>query len=183
MPVAESLFKQTELSPKDIDLYVASEGPGSFTGIRIGIAAVLGFANATGVACVGVSTLDALALPYANSNSYVCPLIDAKRNRAYFALYLNGERIREPECTDINEILEICKTLDKNIVFTGDFVHGNDDVIKDSLKDKAVISEKTYCDANALSVALLGEKVYKSGKYNKISPDYVLKSYVEELGK
>ena len=182
MPVAESLFKQVELSPKDIDLYAAAKGPGSFTGLRIGIAAVLGFSDAVNVPCIGVSTLDAMAFPFENADDYVCPLIDAKRNRAYYAVYKNGKRVIEPDCTSMDEILEKCKTLDGKVIFTGDFVPSNKEVLK-SLGDKAVITDDAFCQANAIGVARLAEKMYKAGVCERITPDYVLKSYVEELDK
>ncbi len=183
MPVAEMLFKQTELMPKDIDLFAAAEGPGSFTGLRIGIAAGLGLSDAVEKPCVGVSTLRSLNFPYEKYNKYVCPLIDAKRDRAYFALYKGRKTIIEPDSKPITEILSILDRYDESVLLTGDFVQSHEDLLNAYNSGKYIIEERSKCISDAVNVAVLAERIYRRGDYGRITPKYVLKSYVEELPK
>jgi len=81
------LFSQTEIKPSDIDLFVATVGPGSFTGLRVGLSTIKGFAFSAGKPIAGVSTLMALACNIPNSEKSICPMIDARRGEIYTALY------------------------------------------------------------------------------------------------
>lgn len=94
LPAAESLLFEHGLSTADMDAFAADVGPGSFTGVRIGVC----MANALGAAhqkpVVGVNALEALAYPYRNET--VCALIDARNGNAYGALYQNGQAIKPP---------------------------------------------------------------------------------------
>ncbi len=105
LPLIERLMAEISLSADQLDLVVCSVGPGSFTGIRIGLATAKGIAFAVSKPLVGVSTLDALALPFATAPA-VYPVIDARKGRWYTALYRNG--VREGDYLDIPpaEILE-----------------------------------------------------------------------------
>ena len=95
MPQVENLFSLSELSVNDIDAFSAAVGPGSFTGVRIGVATVKGMAQALNKPCIPVSTLEALAYPLAFFDGIVCPILDARREQVYNALYqsLRGKRL------------------------------------------------------------------------------------------
>jgi tRNA threonylcarbamoyladenosine biosynthesis protein TsaB len=92
LPQAEILLAQLGLAAKDLQLIVCSLGPGSFTGIRIGLATAMGFGHARGIPVVGVSGLDAMALPWGSREGDVFPVIDARKGRIYTALYRRGAR-------------------------------------------------------------------------------------------
>ena len=83
----EFLMRSTTLTLADIDLFVAGRGPGSFTGLRVGLAAMEGFAAAHGRRGVGISTLEALAWKTGIENQLIAPLIDARRGEIYGGLY------------------------------------------------------------------------------------------------
>src|SRR3712207_4927086 len=87
MPLIDSLLKDLKLTINDIDAFAVSSGPGSFTGLRIGIATVKGLADGTGKPFVGISSLDGLAFNLAYSSGIICPIIDALRDNVYTALY------------------------------------------------------------------------------------------------
>lgn len=87
LPMAEDLLKNAELSLDKVELFAVAHGPGSFTGIRIGVSTVKGLAWAADKPCVGVSTLEAMAWHGLASGGYVCPVMDARRSQVYNALF------------------------------------------------------------------------------------------------
>ena len=89
MPMVESLLTATDTELSTVDVFAVSAGPGSFTGLRIGVAAIKALALALAKPCVGVSTLQALALNAADFRGYVVPVMDARRAQVYTALYEN----------------------------------------------------------------------------------------------
>ncbi len=92
LPLVDSLLSRMDLAARDLDLVVCSLGPGSFTGIRIGLATALGIAAARGTPMVGVSTLDAIAEPWQSRSGEVYPVIDARKGRIYTAMFQDGAR-------------------------------------------------------------------------------------------
>ncbi|MGA2615162.1 MAG: tRNA (adenosine(37)-N6)-threonylcarbamoyltransferase complex dimerization subunit type 1 TsaB [Spirochaetia bacterium] len=92
LPLVDSLLRQIGLTASGLDLLVCSLGPGSFTGIRIGLATTLGIAGARGTPVVGVSTLEAIAEPWQSHKGEVYPVIDARKGRIYAALFTAGKR-------------------------------------------------------------------------------------------
>ncbi len=87
LPMAEDMLKNAELKLSDVDLFAVAHGPGSFTGIRIGVSTVKGLAWAADKPCVGVSTLEAMAWHGLASGGLVCPVMDARRQQVYNALF------------------------------------------------------------------------------------------------
>ncbi|MGA2481252.1 MAG: tRNA (adenosine(37)-N6)-threonylcarbamoyltransferase complex dimerization subunit type 1 TsaB [Spirochaetia bacterium] len=98
LPLAEHLLAQMGLTAADLDLVVCSVGPGSFTGIRIGLATALGISHGRGIPVVGVSTLDATARAWEAHDGPVYPVIDARKGKIYFARFSGG--IRQGEYHD-----------------------------------------------------------------------------------
>ena len=99
LPMAEDMLKNAELTIGDVDLFAVAHGPGSFTGIRIGVSTVKGLAWAGGKPCVGVSTLEAMAWHGLAAGPYVCPVMDARRQQVYNALFeiRDGKPVRLTE--------------------------------------------------------------------------------------
>jgi tRNA threonylcarbamoyladenosine biosynthesis protein TsaB len=93
MDAVDMLMKTAGLKPEELELAACMKGPGSFTGLRIGFAAVKGLALALGIPMVSVPTLDCMALPFSAWPGLVLPLIDAKKGRYFTALYRGNERI------------------------------------------------------------------------------------------
>ena len=98
LPMAEALLKNCGLSVSDVDIFAVTKGPGSFTGVRIGVATVKGLAWAQDKPCIGVSTLEAMAWNglCAPEGSLICCAMDARRNQVYNALFCaeNGQVVR-----------------------------------------------------------------------------------------
>lgn len=120
MPMVEETLKDSGVSVKDIDLFAITNGPGSFTGVRIGIASVKGMADALNKKCFAVSTLEAIAEPLKNDDVIVCAVMDARCNQVYTALFNLGNRLCEDNAVLIDELGEELKQFDKKVVFIGD---------------------------------------------------------------
>ncbi|MGI5977051.1 MAG: tRNA (adenosine(37)-N6)-threonylcarbamoyltransferase complex dimerization subunit type 1 TsaB [Candidatus Limivicinus sp.] len=124
LPMAEDMLKNAEVELEDIDLLAVAHGPGSFTGIRIGVATVKGLAWALGKPCVGVSTLEAMAWHGLAAGGYICPVMDARRSQVYNALFeiKNGRPCRL--CPDrpisLAELSEEVKALNAPVFLVGD---------------------------------------------------------------
>ena len=120
MPMVESVLKDAEISIKDIDLFAITNGPGSFTGVRIGIASVKGMADALGKKCLAVSTLEAIAEPLKNEDCIACAVMDARCSQVYTAIFQNGNRLCEDKAVLIDDLCEELKQYNKKVVFIGD---------------------------------------------------------------
>ena len=124
MTMAEDLLKSCGVTPKEIDAVAVAAGPGSFTGVRIGVAAAKGFAWGGQLPCYGVSTLEAMALGLGVYNGYVCPVMDARRNEVYNALFRveNGKltRIAEDRAIALADLKEELKKLSEPVFLVGD---------------------------------------------------------------
>ena len=180
MVLIEELLKKLNLTAKDIDVFAAAQGPGSFTGLRVGIATIKGLADGAGKDAVGVSTLEAMAFKFNYFDGYVCPLLDARRNQVYYSLYKNGEEILPADMCDINILLSKLSCFDKKIIFTGDCIDKHKELIKETLKDNAVFPAEIYNASDAASVAYLAEKLYLNKNNKPIAPDYLVKAYVDQ---
>ncbi len=127
LPMAEALLKNTGLTAADVDLFAVSHGPGSFTGVRIGVSTVKGLAWAAEKPCVGVSTLEAMAWNglCAAPESLICCTMDARRAQIYNALFRIREGGPERLCPDraisLSELTaELAGMGEKSVFVTGD---------------------------------------------------------------
>ena len=121
LSMAESLMASCGVAPGDIDAVSVAAGPGSFTGVRIGVAAAKGFAWGREIPCVGVSTLAAMAVGLGAWQGYVCPVMDARRSQVYNALFRvdcgKYTRIREDRAISLRDLGEDVKNLSGPIFF------------------------------------------------------------------
>ena len=124
MVMAEDALKQCGKSAQDVTAVAVAEGPGSFTGVRIGVAAAKGLAWGAELPCYGVSTLEAMAVNLGVYEGYVCACMDARRNQVYNALFLvdNGkiERISEDRAIALTDLQEELEHIDGPIYLVGD---------------------------------------------------------------
>jgi len=124
LSMAQSLIQSCGLKAEDVEAVAAASGPGSFTGVRIGVAAAKGFAWGRELKCVGVSTLAAMASYLNVCDGIVCPVMDARRSQVYNALFdCRGgtcERIREDRAISLSELGEDLKNFEKPIFLVGD---------------------------------------------------------------
>lgn len=139
---------------KDIDLFACALGPGSFMGLRIGMATAKGFSLALDKPWVGVPILDAIAFSYASSN-LVIPLLDARKNRLYAALYDRGSRVSEYLDISADRLLSLLDG-DNNVTFVGP----DADLMEDYCLERSGFSiEKHNPQSTVLQMAILAERI------------------------
>ena len=121
LPMIENMLEKCALTVDDIDLYAVCEGPGSFTGVRIGVSLIKGLAFGKNKPCVGVSTLDALALNLKGFSGYAVPVMDARRSQVYTAIYKDGRRLTEDMLIPLDELYaKLSEMGAKSIYLCGD---------------------------------------------------------------
>ena len=124
LTMAEDLLKSCGRSVKDVNAVAVAAGPGSFTGVRIGVAAAKGFAWGGSLPCYGVSTLESMALQMGAWQGYICPVMDARRSQVYNALFRveKGQftRITEDRAIALADLAEELKNLEEPIFLVGD---------------------------------------------------------------
>ena len=125
MQMAEDLLRNCDLTPQDIDAAAVAAGPGSFTGVRIGVAAAKGFAWGREIPCYGVSTLEAMARTAAHLDGILCCAMDARRSQVYNALFRaeNGSltRLTEDRAISLQELeADLIKYENLSIILVGD---------------------------------------------------------------
>ena len=180
MPTICEILKQTNLGLPDIDLLVCDKGPGSFTGIRIGVATIMGFSDSLDIPCIGISSLEALAY-MVKSKGLICSLIDAKHDNIYYGLfyydginYILKENLSAKSLQDTIEHLK--KYTSSSITFVGDGAVVYKEKIKEQIFNSKFI-EKNNLDSYYLGLA--GLKKYKEGLAESILPLYLKKSQAE----
>ncbi len=185
VPMVKTLLENLNLKVSDIDLYGVALGPGSFTGLRIGIATVKAFAHVYNKPIVGVSTLEGLAFNV-RASGVIVPMIDARKNRVYTGIYkwedgyLNN--IEEPTVMEIDELLEHLKENYDNIIVNGNGIYIHREKIKDKLGDRvefAPFIQNTCRAASIGELALLKREEGKLESYFSLVPEYIRQSQAQ----
>ena len=185
MVMAEDLLKACNLTPKDVEAVAVAAGPGSFTGVRIGVAAAKGFAWGKQLPCYGVSTLEAMAHSLGIWQGYICPVMDARRNQVYNALfYVNhGEitRVAPDRAIALADLGEEIKNLTEPVFLVGD---GSNLCYNTLLKDvpNLVLPSEHRMHQRAVGVALLAATQAAQGiapTGAELTPNYLRLSQAE----
>ena len=181
MPMVETTLKKADVSINDIDYIAVSNGPGSFTGIRIGVSLVKGLSDPLNKKCVGVSTLEAIAKPLENTGVIAVSVMDARCNQVYTAMFdcIKGEmkRLSEDEAITIDELTERLKTQDKQIVLIGDGANVCYNKMKDVL-ESILIASPVVRYQSASSVALIAEDLILKDEKNAINSEELVPKYL-----
>ena len=124
LSMAEDMIQNCGYTPAQIEAVAVAAGPGSFTGVRIGVAAAKGFAWGKQLPCYGVSTLEAMALGFGIQSGYVCAVMDARRSQVYNALFRvdcgKYTRIREDRAISIEDLGKDLQNFDEPVFLVGD---------------------------------------------------------------
>lgn len=185
MPMVCELLEELELTAADIDIFAAAVGPGSFTGLRIGVATVKALAHAAGKNVVSVGTLEALAYNVPYTEHIIVPIMDARRNNVFTASYIwdgGFKEIGEPEGITIEECIESCGNF-LETVFVGDGAAVHMDYIKEKLGERAIFPHGGAMNQRASSVAAVALEKAKRGEvqsYLEMKPYYIKKSQAEK---
>jgi tRNA threonylcarbamoyladenosine biosynthesis protein TsaB len=189
LPMIDSICKETSAEAQDFDAVAISAGPGSFTGLRIGSATAKAIAMAADVPVIEVPTLSGLAYNLWGAGSYVCPMMDARRNQVYTALYSfeNGKLVThiEGEAVAVEEMIERINSLGKEVIFLGDGADAYKQILESSVKVSFGFAPAHLNRQNAASVAVLGSVMYAEGltvNADDHSPTYLRVSQAEREG-
>lgn len=187
MPLLDEILKRLKLKIGQIDVFAVALGPGMFTALRIGVGTIKGLGYALNKPIVGIPTLDSLAVNLKFVNRLICPVMDARRNEVFTAIYQGGEelqRISDYLCLPIEEVLEM---LDEPTIFLGDATDEYRNVIESSAKD-AIIADPVFDLPRGANVAMLGmkklqsedvdEQIFKDNVFT-LTPLYIRKSQAE----
>ena len=186
MEKIEMLLNDCQIDISEVDGFVVSKGPGSFTGLRIGMATIKGLSMGANKPYVSISSLDALANSLITFDGIICPIMDARRGQVYTGIFRFNGTVMEtikPQC--IMMIDDLITELDKikaPVMFLGDGI----DTQKDTIEDK-MITEHHYAPASmnrqkASSLAALAEIYYAEGKIETArehKPEYLRLSQAE----
>lgn len=176
MAMLESVLKISGKSADDIDLYAVNSGPGSFTGVRIGVSAVKGMAYAQNKLCVEVSTLASMAYNFLGNHAIICACMDARRRQVYHGLFrVDGdkiERLCEDKAIAVEELLGSLPK-DEEIILVGDGA----ELVYQSAEDPAIkLAPPNLRYQRASSVALAAVETYNRGKV--VSPAALMPRYL-----
>jgi tRNA threonylcarbamoyladenosine biosynthesis protein TsaB len=187
MPIVEQVTESLDLALSDIDVFAVSSGPGSFTGIRIGVATTKSLAQALNKPVAGISGLDGLAFNLVNFNGIICPMMDARNAQIYTCLYRsNGEeidRLREYMAIRVVDLISLIQESCEPVMFCGDGVLLHKNLLAEKLGDRAKFSQSVFIYQRASSIAFLAlqkAKVNDLLTYNELQPYYLRKSQAEQ---
>lgn len=182
MPIIENIFKDTNLKLEDIELFCCDKGPGSFTGIRIGVATIKAFIDVVNKEGIGISSLEALVYNV-KEEGFICSLIDAKNSNVYAGVFkhIGGEYIQTNEliADNINNILDLVKNNGENIIFIGDGAINYKDKIIEKFGSNAIIKDNKLNAKNIGLAAFYKYKLNNTNEKNSLSPLYLKKSSAE----
>lgn len=183
MDMIDTVLDLSGIKISDIDGFATSSGPGSFTGLRIGISTVKGLAAASGKPMVGISTLEVLAMQVSFSPYLICPLLDASRGEVYFSRYrfVSGHLKREiPE--RVFPADKAVSDLDESCIFVGNGALLYKKMLLDKLGKRALFTEIPQNVIKASTLAYLGMKRFEGNDTDDIGifiPNYIRKSDAE----
>lgn len=185
MPMIDNLLKTCGLSIHDIDGYALSNGPGSFTGLRIGMSTIKGLVQSTNKPFAAISSLHGLANNLFGFNGIICPIIDALRGNVYtnFYKFSNNtlEVLDEDQLLSFEEVIEKCNNFNEQVIFIGDGTIKYKDKIRENLTN-ALIAPPHLNIAKASSIGHLGYLKLSRGYSDNVlscSPIYLRKCQAE----
>lgn len=176
LPELERLLGTCELDSAQIDLFACASGPGSFTGVRTGVATIQGLALAHAKPCVGISSLALLAMQLPYAAHPVCPLLDARKNEVYAGLY-HCHPLPQPLRSDCAlPPAAFLKQLSGTTIFVGDGAIRYRQLIEELLGERALFAPPSHTIPYAAHGALLAEAAFRHGAAS--TPEQLLPSYL-----
>lgn len=176
MPAISYLLDELEIDPQELEGIAVAQGPGSYTGVRIGVTTAKSMAWSLGIPLVGVSSLEVVAGNGASFDGLVSPLFDARRGQVYTALFEKGERTVDDQITLLDRWAEQLAELQKPILFLGDDVSLHQSAIVQRLGELAKFGPGEWNIPRAGYIARVGSKKIKDGEIaevNSFAPQYL----------
>lgn len=184
MPMLESLMASLDLKIPDIDAIAVTVGPGSFTGVRIGLATAKALSQPFNLPLIPVSSLKAVAQGFQGFSGYICIIMDARKNEVYTGCY----RWSDGQLTDVFEeyaahpeaLLDQLRALNGPIMLAGDGLPKYEEAFKEGLGNRLIISHSAHSRQRAANVAELAKATTSTAvTYDAIAAEYLRKSEAE----
>lgn len=182
MPMVDEILKNLGLAPSDIDVFACGTGPGSFTGLRIGIATVKGLAVPFNTPVAGVCSLEAAAWNFACADKDIYVITDARNKNVFYAAYRPcGDRVEQILPPDMANLEEIVQNISSPCIFAGDGIFKYGDIL--ATNKNIVLAPASLAMPCAAGVALAADKLAKNGGLidaDALLPMYLRKSQAEQ---
>ncbi len=186
MPLIEELLNELNIKIQDIDVIAISEGPGSYTGLRIGAAIAKSLAFAVDIPIANIPTTKSLAANVFDVSKLIVPVMDAKAGRIYTGVYRWNEgkisTVKEQYPCNIVDMLEMMNEYEEPIIFNGDGAVNYRDIIEKKLRQRAYFAPERYNFLNASTLASIGYDMALIGEFVQASdfrPQYLRMSQAE----
>jgi tRNA threonylcarbamoyladenosine biosynthesis protein TsaB len=191
MPLIDALLRECAVEREQLQAVAAAAGPGSFTGIRIGLATARGLAQGLAIPAVGVSTLEALAEAVIVPEALVCPLLDARRSQVYTALYRREpvpgqglELLIPPVAVELSILVTRLSKYNQPIVFTGEGLQSYSEYLTKTMGNRAILADAPLRLNRAGLVAWHGRRLLAAHaelSYRELQPFYLRRPEAERL--
>ncbi len=183
LPELVHLLGIMEIPLETIDYYAITVGPGSFTGLRVGVSTIKGLSYVTGKMVIPLSTLEVIARGFPHVELQICPILDARRKEVYAALFKwDGEKLLRLKNDSVLSVDALMDWIKDKTIFTGDGIDVYRDQIEKNLSMKAIFTKSYYSIPSPMIVALMGYEKAKSGQVisaKDLLPLYLRKSEAE----
>ena len=178
LPMVDSMLKSVGLTLGDMTALAVTVGPGSFTGLRIGIATAKAWGQALNLPVIPVTTVEALAFA-AGSDGFACPVLDARRDEVYTSLFRGREQLSLPEAVSPRKLAERLALLKEPVTMSGDAVPLYKELFAEYMGDNFIVAGEERRVFMAAAVSLIGRERFLSGEtigYQKLEPFYLRNS-------
>lgn len=186
LPMLKAVLEEAEIDKSQLTGIAVSSGPGSFTGLRIGMSTAKALAWVWRLQVVGISTLQSLAYPLSGGEGLVCPILNARKNQVYAAIYecRNGmlDCIVAPMAISPQQLAEQLLTLQRPVLFLGDGVPVYKEQLTGVLGSRAVLAPLAASYPRGAAVAELGLEAFQAGRGidpAALQPEYIRPSEAE----
>lgn len=177
MPMIETAFASTGMTIQDMDRIAVVTGPGSFTGVRIGVSTAKGLAHGAGKPCVAVDALEAMAAGAGEFSGIICPIQDARAGQVYGAAFAAGEdrpeRLMEDTPLKLEEYVAAIQSMGDRFLFLGDGMPVQKAKLQALLGDAAVFAQPQQAFLRPAAVAWLGSLISDEEDYLELMPMYL----------
>lgn len=191
LPLIDSLLRECAVDREQLQGIAAAAGPGSFTGIRIGLATARALAQGLGIPAVGVSTLEALAEAVTAPEALICPLLDARRSQVYSALYRREpapgqglELLALPAAISLSSLVDRLAAYQQPVLFTGEGLNSYGPYLQECMGSRAVIAPPPLKVNRAGLVAWRGRQLLQACpglSHRELLPLYLRRPEAERL--
>ncbi len=173
MPMVEAVLHAAGTELKELDAIAAVTGPGSFTGVRIGVATAKGLAHGAGLPCIPVDALEALSASVGDFDGIICSIQDARAGQVYGAAFRNGERLLGDAPMKLEDFLNNVRSLGERFLFIGDGVPVHRDRITELLGGKAFFAATHLGYLRPSAAGLIALKKGEKADYLTLQATYL----------